>query len=50
MCEEVAFSVDDVDGAMPRWRSYTTAVCRQGSLWKWAAAEPASEEAGQPVP
>lgn len=41
-CKEVVFSVDEGSPAAPRERQlFTTAVCWQGSRWKWAAAEPA---------
>jgi hypothetical protein len=42
-CKEVAFRV--FDGAAPAG-TYVTSACQQGSTWKWAAAEPATERWG----
>lgn len=40
-CKEIVFSVDDSTRAF-----YTAAVCRDGAVWKWATAEPATERWG----
>lgn len=37
-CREIVFSVEDPPAA-PAW--YASSICRQGTAWKWAAAEPA---------
>ncbi|AUH53463.1 hypothetical protein CXB49_00160 [Chromobacterium sp. ATCC 53434] len=40
-CKDLLFSVavDDTPNAYEDW--YATSACRQGSIWKWASAEPA---------
>ncbi|WP_206664812.1 hypothetical protein [Dankookia rubra] len=38
-CREIAFSVDQDDPASRAW--YLTSLCRDGTGWRWAAAEPA---------
>jgi hypothetical protein len=45
-CKELAFSIADkaAQNASPVW--YTTTACREGSRWKWAAAEPAVDRWG----
>ena len=45
-CKEVVFSVDRVTKAGPDRAFYTTTVCRDGAVWKWASAEPATERWG----
>ena len=41
-CKEIVFSVDTAkDRAF-----YTATVCRDGAVWKWASAEPATERWG----
>jgi hypothetical protein len=46
-CKEVVFSVDEGSPEAPRQRQlFTTAVCWQGTRWKWAAAEPAVQRWG----
>jgi hypothetical protein len=40
-CKEIAFSVDDSTRAF-----YTATICRDGTIWKWATAEPATERWG----
>lgn len=45
-CKEVVFSVDEGRAAARERKLFTTAVCRQGSRWKWAAAEPAVQRWG----
>ncbi len=45
-CKEIVFSVDtDKDNQVQR-AFYTAMVCRDGTLWKWASAEPATERWG----
>ncbi|WP_206956830.1 hypothetical protein [Trinickia acidisoli] len=45
-CKEFAFSVVDGDkpDATADW--FTASACRQGTVWKWASAEPAVERWG----
>jgi hypothetical protein len=45
-CKEIAFSVSDseVETAVGSW--FTTIACREGTRWRWAAAEPAVERWG----
>lgn len=45
-CKEIVFSVDAVDEKEPRTGFYLAAVCRDGTRWKWASAEPATERWG----
>jgi len=45
MCKEIVFSVDHA-GKDHRREFYTATVCRDGSTWKWATAEPATERWG----
>ena len=45
-CKEVIFSVDRVVKKAPERAFYTTTVCRDGAVWKWASAEPATERWG----
>ncbi len=40
-CKEIVFSVDDSARAF-----YTATICRDGTAWKWATAEPATERWG----
>lgn len=42
-CKEIIFSVDDANKGNG---FYIAAVCRDGSVWKWASAEPATERWG----
>jgi hypothetical protein len=48
VCKEIVFSVDQgKPGAPPTSRAfYTATVCRDGNVWKWASAEPATERWG----
>ncbi|MEA2791738.1 MAG: hypothetical protein QOG73_4144 [Acetobacteraceae bacterium] len=46
VCKEVAFSVEEGDGDKARRAVFTTDVCRQNEIWKWATAEPAVERWG----
>jgi hypothetical protein len=45
-CKEIIFSVDTVRDKVPRRAFYTATVCRDGTVWKWASAEPATERWG----
>lgn len=45
-CKEVVFSVDEGSAPTRERQLFTTAVCWQGSRWKWAAAEPAVQRWG----
>jgi len=45
-CKEIVFSVDTVEDKAPARAFYTATVCRDGSVWKWASAEPATERWG----
>lgn len=44
-CKEVVFSVDPSKVANPR-SFYLTTICRDGSTWRWAAAEPSTRRWG----
>lgn len=41
-CKEIVFSVDEAKARA----FYTATVCRDGTVWKWASAEPATERWG----
>jgi hypothetical protein len=41
-CKEIVFSVD----AKERRGFYTATICRDGTAWRWASAEPATERWG----
>jgi hypothetical protein len=45
-CKEIVFSVDTVEQNLPERAFYTASVCRDGQVWRWAAAEPATERWG----
>jgi hypothetical protein len=45
-CKEIVFSVDSVDDPAPRSAFYVAMVCRDGAVWRWASAEPATERWG----
>ncbi len=45
-CKEVVFSVDRTTKAGLDRGFYTTTVCRDGAVWKWATAEPATARWG----
>lgn len=45
-CKEVVFSVDRTIKGKPDRAFYTTIICRDGAIWKWASAEPATERWG----
>jgi len=40
-CKQVVFSVVDGSGADATRAWYSADICREGSVWKWASAEPA---------
>jgi hypothetical protein len=40
-CKEIVFSVDHVEKKAMRRDFYTASICRDGTVWKWATAEPA---------
>jgi hypothetical protein len=42
-CKEVVFSVQRMIKKKPDQAFYTTIICRDGEVWKWASAEPATE-------
>ena len=45
-CKEIVFSVDTIAKGQPDRAFYTTIICRDGAVWKWASAEPATERWG----
>jgi hypothetical protein len=46
-CKEIVFSVDTVDKQKALHRAfYTATVCQDGTVWKWASAEPATARWG----
>jgi hypothetical protein len=45
-CKEIVFSVETVEDKVPTRAFYTAAACRDGTTWKWASAEPATERWG----
>lgn len=45
-CKEIVFSVDAVVDKKPTRSFYTATVCRDGTVWKWATAEPATARWG----
>ncbi|HEV7266359.1 MAG TPA: hypothetical protein VGN83_15775 [Falsiroseomonas sp.] len=48
-CKEIVFSVDTppAQGATAPDRAfYTATICRDGTIWRWATAEPATERWG----
>jgi hypothetical protein len=45
-CKEIVFSVDRGAGTEFRQGFYTATVCLDGTRWKWASAEPATERWG----
>ncbi len=42
-CKELAFSVQSGTGTDAKAAWYTTQACHDGTQWKWALAEPATE-------
>ena len=45
-CKEIVFSVDHAEKGGVAREFYMATVCRDGSIWKWATAEPATERWG----
>jgi len=45
-CKEIVFSVDTQDKKVVHRAFYTATVCRDGQVWKWASAEPATARWG----
>jgi hypothetical protein len=45
-CKEIVFSVDTMDKTIAHRSFYTATVCRDGDVWKWASAEPATARWG----
>lgn len=45
-CKEIIFSIDTMVKRQPVRNYYTTYVCRDGEVWKWAEAEPATARWG----
>jgi hypothetical protein len=45
-CKEIVFSVDTTEKKAPHRAFYTATVCRDGTAWKWASAEPATARWG----
>ncbi len=45
-CKEIVFSIDRVRDHQPDPAFYVASVCRDGGLWKWATAEPATSRWG----
>jgi hypothetical protein len=45
-CKEIIFSVDTVDKTVAHRAFYTATVCQDGTMWKWASAEPATARWG----
>jgi hypothetical protein len=46
VCKEVAFSVEEGEGDKVQRALFTTDICKQADIWKWASAEPAVERWG----
>jgi hypothetical protein len=40
-CKEIVFSVDVREDGAEASRFYTATICRDGTAWRWATAEPA---------
>jgi hypothetical protein len=45
-CKEVVFSVETLTEAFIQRDFYTTTICRDGEMWRWASAEPATARWG----
>ncbi len=45
-CKEVVFSVDGTVRNVPQSNFYVAMLCRDGTRWKWASAEPSTERWG----
>lgn len=45
-CKEIIFSVDEGEAAQRRRSFFTAYICRDGTQWRWATAEPATARWG----
>jgi hypothetical protein len=45
-CKEIVFSVDHLRARRPQRRFYVASICRDGEVWRWAEAEPATSRWG----
>jgi len=45
-CKEIIFSVEDGNKDKPERQFFTTYICRDGAVWRWATAEPATARWG----
>ncbi len=45
-CKEIVFSVDRSREGRVRRAFYVTTICRDGTAWRWASAEPATSRWG----
>ncbi len=45
-CKEIVFSIDQASKKGLRRAFYVSAVCRDGEVWRWAAAEPSTARWG----
>ena len=45
-CKDIVFSVDQGDGADRTRQFFTATICRDGQVWRWATAEPATARWG----
>lgn len=45
-CKEIVFSVDGMQKKVPVSAFYVATICRDGTQWKWASAEPATQRWG----
>jgi hypothetical protein len=45
-CREIVFSVDTMEKQTLHRAFYTATVCQDGTVWKWASAEPATARWG----
>ena len=45
-CKEIVFSVDKVVKGVVNRAFYTATICSDGTRWRWATAEPATERWG----
>jgi uncharacterized protein YceK len=45
-CKEIVFSVDTVAKERQNRAFYTATICQDGTVWKWASAEPATARWG----
>jgi hypothetical protein len=46
-CKEIVFAVDESGGAkLPASAFFVASICRAGTLWEWASAEPATARWG----